>query len=64
MVAVMINGFEMPKNCCFCPFERRKVCCANMHPVSDEERKPYVKRVSWCPLQEVNLRDVEMKGDE
>ena len=59
MIAVMIKGFTMPKNCCFCTFERRTKCVVNMHPVTDEERKPYAERVNWCPLEEVNLREVK-----
>lgn len=59
MIAVMVTGLKMPKNCCFCTFERRKMCVASMHPVTDEERRPYAKRVSWCPLKEINLREVK-----
>ena len=59
MVAVMLKEFKMPKNCCFCTFERRKKCVVNMHPIADDERRPYVQRVSWCPLEEVNLREVK-----
>ena len=35
------------------------MCVASMHPVTDEERRPYAKRVSWCPLKEINLREVK-----
>lgn len=56
MNAVIIEGFEMPKNCCFCSFERRRKCVVDMHPVSDEERRPYARRTDLCPLQEVNLK--------
>lgn len=62
MNAVIVTGFKMPKNCCFCSFERRKVCVANMHPITDQERRPYAQRVSWCPLKEVNLKEV--KGED
>ena len=58
MVAVMIKGFEMPRNCCFCSFERNKTCSVNRYPIADDERRPYTPRVSWCPLEEVNLREV------
>lgn len=62
MVVIMIKGFEMPRNCCFCPFERRRVCSAIGHPITDGERRPYAKRTGWCPLQEINLTSEEKQG--
>ena len=35
MVAVMIKGFEMPRNCCFCSFERNKTCSVNRYPIAE-----------------------------
>ena len=59
MTAVIIEGFEMPKNCCFCTFERRKKCMVDMRPITEDERKPYSQRTEKCPLQKVDLKDTK-----
>lgn len=56
-MSVLINGMEMPENCCDCPFVRASwgndYYCAKGNGTEDNIRVLMSKRMDDCPLIEI-----------
>lgn len=54
---VLVVGMEMPNKCGLCPLlnidGRKKYICFMKQWATLREEEVFIKRPSWCPLQEV-----------